>query len=123
MIRIFWLLGLRQVPKTNSSTSSRLRQPGSLQRPDVFSEPRLEISNAELSSKVEIAGRVSCTMDNFLHVARSVCGIELTSCIVTRVLFHLVDLRGHLLLSVRPRSAYSLGEATADLEAYLQDMD
>ena len=90
-------------------------------RPDVFSKPRLEISNAELSSKVdELAGRVSCTMDNFLHVARSVCGINLTSCIVTRVLFHLVDRRGHLLLSVRPRSAYFLGEATADLEAYLQ---
>ena len=91
-------------------------------RPDVFSKPRLEISNAELSSKVdEIAGRVSRTMDNFLPVARSVCGIDLTSCIVTRALFHLVDRRGHLHLSVRPRSAYFLGEAAADLEEYLQE--
>ena len=90
-------------------------------RPDVFSKPCLEISNAELSSKVdEIAGRVSRTTDNFLHVARSVCDID-KPCIVTRVLFHLVDRRGHLLLSVHPRSAYFLGEATADLEAYLQE--
>ena len=37
-----------------------------------------------------------------------------------RVIFHLVERRGHLLLDCLPRGVYFLAEATRDLEAFLE---
>ena len=50
----------------------------------------------------------------------SVCGVEVSSQVLQRVIFHLVERRGHLLLDCLPRGVYFLAEATRDLEAFLE---
>ena len=87
-------------------------------RTNPFHPPTLVISHEDLAEKVnEIMVRVSQTKDNFLHVTRFVCGVQLTVPLVERAIIHLVDRRGHLLLDTLPKGVYFIGE---DLEIFLE---
>ena len=90
-------------------------------RKTPFAPPALVVTEEELGARVEeCMRRVSRTMDSYLHATRSVCGVEVSSQVLQRVIFHLVERRGHLLLDCLPRGVCFLAEATRDLEAFLE---
>ena len=90
-------------------------------RKTPLAPPALVVTEEELGAKVEeCMRRVWRTMDSYLHATRSVCGVEVSSQVLQRVIFHLVERRGHLLLDCLPRGVYFLAEATRDLEAFLE---
>ena len=90
-------------------------------RVNVFTPPKLIITEEELGAKVEeILERIHRTMDSFLHGGRSVCGIDITPQMLERAILHIVDRRGHLLMDVRSRAVYFVEEAAQDLQSFLE---
>ena len=91
-------------------------------RVTVFDKPVLQISPEELGEKVtSIMERVNRALECFSVGKRSIGNVPVGSSILRRTVLLLVQHRGHLLLDVRPRELYFLGEVAQDMESYLEE--